>query len=94
LITADNEGEVVKARVMLERAAEELGSIGLKVSVQIKEGDPFRTLINKAQKWKADSIFVGARGFDQLHANSGLGSVSTGLVTNAQCTVEIVRYER
>jgi nucleotide-binding universal stress UspA family protein len=91
LITGDNESEAVKARVMLAKAVNELGAIELEVSDEIKEGDPIRTLIQETQKWKADSIFVGARGFDHLHAMSGLGSVSMGLVTNAHCTVEIVR---
>lgn len=91
LITGDNEGEAVKARLMLDKAVVELSAIGLKVSEEIREGEPFHTLMEEVQKWDADSIFVGARGFDHLEAKSGLGSVSTRLVTNAQCTVEIVR---
>jgi nucleotide-binding universal stress UspA family protein len=91
LITGDNEGEAVKARVMLERAVVELSAIGLKVSAEIKEGVPLNTMIVEAQTWEADSIFVGARGFDHADDKWGLGSVSTGLVTNAPCTVEIVR---
>ena len=71
--------------------AVELGAIGLKVSVEIKEGEPLRTLIEEANRWEADSIFVGARGFDDFSSMSGLGIVSTGLVANAPCTVEIVR---
>ena len=91
LLTGHAEGEAVRARVLLDRAAVELRAVGLKVSDEIKEGDPLRTLIEEAGNWGADSIFVGARGFDHLGAKSGLGSVSTGLVTDAQCTVEIVR---
>ncbi len=46
--------------------------------------------MREAQKWDADSIFVGSRGLDHPDEKSGLGGVSTGLVTNATCTVEVV----
>ena len=91
LITGDNEGEAVKARVMLDKAAQELRTIGLNASIVIKEGDPQTVLIEEAREWAADCIFVGALGFDTALRRSGLGSVSTGLVTNAASTVEIVR---
>lgn len=91
LLTGHTEGEAVKARVMLDRAAIDLRATGLTVADEIKEGEPLSTLIEESRKWGADSIFVGARGFDHLGAKFGLGSVATGLVTDAQCTVEIVR---
>lgn len=91
LIRGDNEGEAVKARVMLDKAAEELRTIGLNASIVIKAGAPQTVLIEEAREWVADCIFVGALGFDTALRKSGLGSVATGLVTNAPCTVEIVR---
>lgn len=91
LITGDNEGEAVKARVMLDSAAEELQTLALTALTVIKAGDPQTVLIEEAREWAADCIFVGALGFDTALRRSGLGSVSTGLVTNAPCTVEIVR---
>jgi nucleotide-binding universal stress UspA family protein len=91
LITGDNEGEAVKARVMLAKANEELRALALNVSTVISEGDPQTVLIEEARKWAADCIFVGALGFDTAHKRSGLGSVAMGLVTNAPCAVEIVR---
>ena len=90
-IRSHNEGAAAKARQMAEWAAEELRSIGLRVSVVSEKGDPQRILIEEAQKWDTNSIFVGSRGLDHPDERSGLGSVSTGLVTNASCTVEVVR---
>lgn len=66
-------------------------AIGLRVSVAIEKGEPQRILIEEAQKWDADSISVGSRGLDRPDERAGLGGVSTGLVTNATCTVEVVR---
>jgi nucleotide-binding universal stress UspA family protein len=91
LIAGENEGEELKARLMLDSAAEELRTLALTASTVIKAGDPQTVLIEEAREWAADCIFVGALGFDAALRRSGLGSVATGLVTNAPCTVEIVR---
>jgi nucleotide-binding universal stress UspA family protein len=91
MIRSSNEEAAEKARQMVEWAESELGAIGLKVSVAIEKGEPQRILIEEARKWDADCIFVGSHGLNRPDQRSGLGSVSTGLVTNAPCTVEIVR---
>lgn len=91
MIRSSNEEALTKAREMAEWAAEELGVICLRASVAIEKGEPQRVLIEEARKWDADCVFVGSRGLDHLDERLGLGSTSTGLVTNALCTVEIVR---
>ncbi|HKS30051.1 MAG TPA: universal stress protein [Pyrinomonadaceae bacterium] len=91
LIIDSNEEAVAKARRMAEWAQRELSAIGLLVSVAIERGDPQSILIEEALKWGADSIFVGSHGLDYPDEESGLGSVSTGLVTKAHCSVEVVR---
>jgi len=91
MIRSNNEEAAGKALQMAEWAADELRAIGLRVSVAIEKGEAQRILIEEARKWNADSIFVGSRGLDRPDERLGLGSVSTGLVTNATCTVEIVR---
>ena len=90
-IRSSNEEAVAKARRMAEWAENELRAIGLQVSVAIEKGEPQSILIEEALKWGADSIFVGSHGLDHLGGESGLGGVSRGLVTNATCTVEVVR---
>jgi len=76
---------------MVEWAENELSLIGLNVSVAIEKGDPQKVLIDQAQKWDADAIFVGARRFSSALERFRLGSVATALVTKAHCSVEVAR---
>jgi nucleotide-binding universal stress UspA family protein len=80
-----------RVQSMLEWANDELAHIGLKTSVLTKKGDPSKILIAEAGRWNADSIFVGTRDFKNAFERFRLGSVSTAVVTNAPCSVEIVR---
>jgi nucleotide-binding universal stress UspA family protein len=91
MIGDGNEEAAAKARSMAEWAESELRAIGLQVSVAIVKGEPQSTLIEEALRWGADSIFVGSHGLDHFGEETGLGSVSTGLVTKAHCSVEVVR---
>jgi nucleotide-binding universal stress UspA family protein len=91
MIRGCNEGSAIAARSMVEWAENELRAIGLRVSVAIEKGDPQRVLIEEAQKWDVDSIFVGGRKFSGAIERFRLGSVSTALVTKAHCSVEVVR---
>jgi len=63
---------------------------GLIVSEALVEGNPKHELIEEAKRWKADSIFVGARGLGRLEKLL-LGSVSEAVLKHASCAVEIVR---
>jgi nucleotide-binding universal stress UspA family protein len=54
------------------------------------EGDPKRILLQEASDWKADAIFLGARGLDH-GARQYLGTLASAVCTRAPCTVEIVR---
>lgn len=91
MIRSINDKAAEAARMMTEWADNELRAIGLQVSVAIKTGPPGRVIIEEAQQWKADSIFVGSRKFSGALERFWLGSVSTELVTRAHCSVEVVR---
>jgi nucleotide-binding universal stress UspA family protein len=91
MIRSSNEQVAEDARMMVEWAENELRAIGLHLSVAVVKGDPQRVLIEAARKWDADSIFVGGRKFGGVMERFRLGSVSTALVTNAHCSVEVVR---
>lgn len=77
-------------RAMVENAADSLRAAGLVASASVKEGDPKRVLVEEAEHWGADGIFVGARGLRGIRRFL-LGSVSSAVATRAQCSVEIVR---
>lgn len=91
MIRESNKESAVAAQRMVEWAENELGILGLDVSVAIGMGDPRRVLIDEAQKWDADSLFVGGRMFSGHFERFRLGSVAMALVTKAPCSVEVVR---
>ena len=71
-------------------SAKSLRDAGLIVSEMVVSGDPREVIIAEADRWNADSIFVGARGLGRMERLL-LGSVSTYVVNHAHCTVEVVR---
>jgi nucleotide-binding universal stress UspA family protein len=74
---------------MLEGAAEKLGAY-LKTTCSLSEGEPKRVLLEAAEQWSADCIFLGATGLRGLRRLL-VGSVSCAVTAHAPCTVEIVR---
>jgi nucleotide-binding universal stress UspA family protein len=77
----------------VEAAAEELCSSGLAVTPVITAGDPKQALLEEADGWGADCLFIGARGHNRL-VRFMLGSAATALVARAHCSVEVVRTEK
>ena len=72
-------------------SSEQLRPSGLKVSTEIQEGDPKRALIEAAEGWGADCIFVGSIGHGNPFERFVLGSVSASVAARAHCSVEVVR---
>jgi nucleotide-binding universal stress UspA family protein len=89
---ADERDEEAQAWVsrMVAAAAEKLKPTGAAISHLIKKGDPRGILLDEAEAWKADCIFVGARGLGFLERFL-IGSVSAAVAARAHCSVEIVR---
>jgi nucleotide-binding universal stress UspA family protein len=78
------------ARGLVEAAGKKLAAAGLAVSTAVREGDPKHALLQEAESWNADTIFVGAKGHSRLERFL-IGSVSAAVAARARCTVEIVR---
>ena len=76
-----------------ENAAQELRDNGLAAAPLVLPGDPKRVLVDVAQRWGADCIFVGAKGHSRLERFL-LGSVSSAVAARANCSVEVVRQGR
>jgi nucleotide-binding universal stress UspA family protein len=83
----------IDARALAKRmnkvAAETLSS-GYAVSSLVREGNPKLILVREAKRWKADCIFVGAKGMRGIERFL-IGSVSMAVAARASCSVEVVR---
>jgi nucleotide-binding universal stress UspA family protein len=78
------------AEAMVGAAVEQLKVAGLAATAIIKVEEPKWLLLNEAERWDADCVFIGARGLSRLERLL-LGSVSMAAVTRAHCSVEVVR---
>jgi nucleotide-binding universal stress UspA family protein len=70
-------------------ARERLRASGLDATSAVREGDPRRVLVEEAERWSAETIFVGTRDLSR-RGRSLLDSVSAAIVMRAHCTVEVV----
>jgi nucleotide-binding universal stress UspA family protein len=82
-----------RVHAITEAAVEQLRAAGLRASSKVVEGDPKRILVEEATRWRADCIFVGARGLRRLERFL-LGSVSIAVAARAPCSVEVVHTEQ
>ena len=82
--------EMPRVEELRESAAAKLKEKGLHVSTVVEFGRAKNLIIEEAEKWGADSIFVGAKGH-RLMERMLLGSVSYAVAARAHCSVEVVR---
>jgi len=68
-----------------------LRAAGLRVEMQLREGDPVTEIVGAAREDGAALIVVGSRGHTGL-ARAVLGGVAHGVLTHAPCSVLIVRH--
>jgi len=92
-IEVDDENNWDDVRALFEPSAQELRSAGLHAEILVRRGNPADQILEEADNWGADCIFVGARGtrgIDRLL----LGSVSSAVSARAHCSVEVVRPQK
>jgi nucleotide-binding universal stress UspA family protein len=81
------------AEAVIEGALQKLKSSEdktLRISNEVIQGPSRQVIVEEAERWGTDLIVMGSRGlgaWDRLV----LGSVSSGVVHHAKCSVEIVR---
>jgi nucleotide-binding universal stress UspA family protein len=77
-----------KSTALFLQLAREFRLAGMQVSVEIKSGDLQDVLLAEAENRNADAIFVAA---GTANDESVLNAAAASLITDANCTVEIVR---
>ena len=82
--------EHARVKVAIDAAFEKLRQAGLRTSAVVKEEESKALLLNEAEGWDADCIFVGSRGVGRVERLL-TGSVSSAVAARAHCSVEIVR---
>jgi len=68
----------------------QLESVGFVVERRSLDGEPKSTLLEWAERWNADCLFIGAFGLHHPGTET-LGTVASALAVRAHCSVEIVR---
>lgn len=90
-IEESNTEDQAWAEKMLAQTAAMLSRTKIKVTTEIRQGDPKKELPQAAEEWGADCIFVGSAGFSNRLERFVLGSVSAAVAARAHCSVEVVR---
>ena len=81
------------ARSVVNRAVAKLKAAmvsGVNVKGEAVPGPPRAVILDEAESWGADLIFVGSHGY-RAWERFLLGSVSQSIVSHAKCSVEVVR---
>jgi nucleotide-binding universal stress UspA family protein len=93
-LATDEEGEAgIKAVLESYLATVRQNPSEIFASTVLMTGDPKHVLVEEAERWGADCIFIGSRGLNRWERLL-LGSVSTAVAARAACPVEIVRPPR
>lgn len=79
-----------RIEALLELEIEKLTLAGISATSLITRGNPGYVLMQEAEQWQADMIFVGAHGL-RGRDNSRLGRVARAVAERSPITVEIIR---
>ncbi|HEX6185973.1 MAG TPA: universal stress protein [Pyrinomonadaceae bacterium] len=90
-IEEENEAGLDWVRETVERAVSRLSAAGLAASSTVATGDPRRMLVEEAERWGADCIFVGSHRCGGRVERFLLGSVAAAVAARAHCSVEVTR---
>jgi nucleotide-binding universal stress UspA family protein len=84
------DAEMARARELHVPPAEHLRAAGLDVSSVFRAEDPRKLLLDEAERWGADCVFLGATGLLTLERFL-FGTVVAAVVTRVHCSVETLR---
>jgi nucleotide-binding universal stress UspA family protein len=89
-----NKKEHKRAQRVVNAAAKKLKAVGLRTMVNVINGDPKKALVQVAEEWRADCIFVGATGLTDRFERFLIGSTAAAVAARSHCSVEVVRTRR
>jgi nucleotide-binding universal stress UspA family protein len=89
-----NDEEHTRSMNRVKAAIEKLEQAGLRAKGDVFEGDPKKVLIQVAEDWRADCVFLGATGLTNSFERFLLGSTAAAVAARAHCSVEVVRSRR
>ncbi|MDB5102865.1 MAG: Universal stress protein UspA-like nucleotide-binding protein [Fibrobacteres bacterium] len=75
---------------LLDRASAKLSGKGLKVTLEVRLGEPRHLLLQEARTWPAHCVFLGSCGRTSFRGFL-IGSVASAMALHAPCSVEVVR---
>ena len=82
-----------QVRQTFQPSADKLIARGLDAAVMIIRGNPTDAIVEEAESWGADCIFVGSKGLRGIERLL-LGSVAAAVSARAHCSVEVVRRRK
>lgn len=91
VVEKENREEAAWIKEIVDGAALKLSAAGLATSSVVTSGDPRRVLVQEAERWGADCIFVGSHRFGTRVERFLLGSVAAAVAARAHCSVEVTR---
>ena len=84
-------GEQKWVETLAAEALQTLRNVGLSSALHVCSGNPRLVLVQEAENWQADSIFLGANSLQRHIQPYDLGCVSLALASRATCSVEVIR---
>jgi len=93
-VDEEMKSESERVKKLAGESLELLRSKGLEAEIKVFAGNPKQILVEEAERWHADSIFVGANRFGSRIEKFLLGSVSAAVAARAHCSVEVVRHKK
>lgn len=78
---------------LAERALENLRDVEIDAHFHMHTGNPKHLLVQEAESWGADCIFLGANAWGGRLSRILLGSTASAIAARAHCSVEAVRFK-
>lgn len=88
-----NESERQNIESLSTAVLKKLQSARLPATFHVRPGNPKDVLVEEAEHWNADCLFVGANALGGRMERFLLGSTSAAVAARAHCSVEVVRVQ-